>query len=126
VSVGLPSLSATTHVPASFFSFSRPALVGAGGNFGVADLSSARLIGAMLKSNPHKTNPRNMFESPHRWGVDAFPANADRTLTRLSNKEANIRQYSEEFSLGSRPVAPRPELRVAERRGYYQPRLDKV
>ena len=29
LSVGLPSLSASTHVPASFFSFSRPGLLAA-------------------------------------------------------------------------------------------------
>jgi hypothetical protein len=44
-----------------------------------------------------------MFESPHRWSADAFPANADRTLNTMSNEDDIIRQHSEEF------FARRPE-----------------
>src|SRR5262245_30401506 len=47
-SVGLPSLSASSQVPASFFIFSKAALVGGVGNLGVV-LSSAPLVGELAR-----------------------------------------------------------------------------
>src|SRR5262245_5231106 len=55
-SVGLPSLSAATHVPANFFSFSRPGCVAGAG--APAGLSSARTGAPRAKSTRPPTRNR--------------------------------------------------------------------
>src|SRR5262249_14560329 len=58
-SVGLPSLSARSQVPTSFFNFSRVAFVGGAGSFG-AGLSPPRLATARLKVRMVNTPPKRI------------------------------------------------------------------
>src|SRR5262245_54343084 len=95
-SVGLPSLSAATQVPASFLSFSSAALLGSDGNL-VVDFSSARIIGERDRKNPDSTSTRSIVAPPHGYGVDPLSANEHHTLTMKSNGGAGNRQSGTDF-----------------------------
>src|SRR5438105_3462432 len=79
LSVGFPSASAATHVPASFLSFPRFALVGGAGSFGVADLSSALFADVNASNSPPINSPRSIVVPPRVEWVAPFRANGKRT-----------------------------------------------
>src|SRR5947209_17804705 len=64
-SVGLPSLSAASHVPASFFIFSRPALVRGAGSL-APGVSPPKLACERVSSSPHNTNRRTILVPPQK------------------------------------------------------------
>src|SRR5262245_13736577 len=84
-SVGLPSFPATTHVPANFFNFSRPALVGGGGN--LTALSSA-LAPVDRPSTSAKTRiPRDIVRSPNELLGDHLTPTTRRTAVNEIDRE---------------------------------------
>ena len=96
-SVGLPSLSAASHVPASFFIFSRPALVGGGGSLSPG-LSPPKLATRKGQQQPAQYESSHHFRfSSKRDRVDTFvetddltPLFSRTTIARIDRKARNF------------------------------------
>src|SRR3954449_10450061 len=93
-SVGLPSLSAASHVPASFFIFSRPALVGGGGSL-TPGLSPPKLACERVNSSPHNTNRRTIFVPPQKVTALIRCLRPISHATLLSNDNGSNRHENE-------------------------------